>query len=303
MKTLIGVTSWGNLPFLELCLRSFQETITRSDVEILVVVARPDDSEMRNWLDQRGFKYIQHSENKGFAGSINDILDYAFVDGDFEAVIIAGNDIVAMPGAIDTMIARAETEQEYDLFCASEFNSRFLVTNYPEVRDFFKGESLIFEDFASRPWEVHKDFRENTLEPDTLKDVRNLTLYRRRAFEVVGYADVGFFPNAYWEDNDMARRCHLLNVRACGLPSASFFHFWSRSIWQGEGRAHNKFYTRNQDWYEQKWGTRVWGQERFSLPFDGVLRILPNGAVVKPTLEIPDRDEESRIISYWKSLP
>lgn len=290
MKTLIGITSFGGLPFLELAICSLQETVTEPNVDILVVVGKPDDSEMRRWLEERSIRYIQNPANNGFPSSVNDCYDAAFVDGDYSNLIIQGNDVVAMPGAIDTMIQRAASEPEFDIFCASEFNSRFLFDNYPEARKYFHGENLFFNDFTVRPWELHKDFRENTIQPDTLKDVRNLTLFKRRCFEAVGYADVNFWPNGYWEDNDYARRCHLLGMRAAGLPSASFFHFWSRTIHQNESRDHGKYYTRNQDWYERKWGTRTWGEEKFATPFE------------TGPIDIPDRDGEEKMISYWRDL-
>lgn len=290
MKTLIGITSFGGLPFLELALRSLQETITVPDVDILVVVAKPGDTEMEEFCKVRGFRTIVHHENQGFPASCNDIYDAAFVDGSYDNVIFQGNDVVAMPEAIDTMVHRAASEPDFDIFCASEFNSRFLFDNYPEARQYFHGENLVFTDFSARPWELHKDFRENTIQPDTLKDVRNLTLFKRRCFEVVGYADVNFWPNGYWEDNDYARRCHLLGMRAAGLPSACFFHFWSRTIHQNEGRDHGKFYTRNQDWYEVKWGTRTWGEEKFATPFE------------TGPIDIPSRDGEEKIIERWRNL-
>lgn len=302
MKHLIGITSFGGLPFLELCIRSIQETLTKPNVEFIVVIAKPNDVEMRAWLWERGFKFIQHEENKGFPGSINDLLDIAFVDGDYDTLTILGNDTVLMPGAIDTMIEHAETS-DWDMLCGSEFDVRFLYNTYPEVRHLFTGPNLVFNDFSQRPWEVHKDFRENTIQPDTLKDVRNFTLYKRRVFDVVGYADANFYKNGYFEDLCYARRCHLLGIKAAGLPGSAFFHFWSRTIHQNETNNHGKFYERNRAFYKTKYGSDVWTQETFALPFNGGPYTLPGSDIVlPPTLEIPDRDMEPAILNYWRNL-
>lgn len=299
-RTLIGVTSYGNLPFLEMTLRSFQETITKPDVDVLVVVAQPNDTEMQEFLRVRGFKYLVHDQNKGFPASINDILDYAFVDGSYDYGIIAGNDIIACPGAIDTMIQQAD-DTNWQMFCASEFDVRFLYNNYPQIRHLFQGEGMVFTDFSQRPWEVHQDFRENTIQPDTLKDVRNLTLYKREVFDLVGYADVSYYKNGYYEDLDFARRCHLLGVKACGLPGAVFFHWWSRTIHQGEKREHSKFYLRNRDYYCHKWGGTEWGKEVYTRPYNNQPYSL-GGIRLPNTLDIPDRDLEPALIKYWSTL-
>lgn len=302
MKSLISIVSYGNIEFLELALRGIQETLTTPNTDILVVIAKPGDSQMRKFLDERSIPYIQNEINKGFPGSINDAYDFAFVDGDYDAIFSMGNDVVPMPGCLDTMLSQAQST-DWDIYCASEFDSRFLVAQYPEARQFFHGDDLVFSDFQSRPWEFHGDYRENTIQPDTLKDVRNLTLYKRRAFEVVGFDDPNFFPNGYFADLDYARRCHLLGLKACGLPAAAFFHFWSRTIKQGENRPNGKFFNRNGDYYEAKWGTRTWEEEKFSLPFDGKPYQLPGSTIVLPSsLDIPDRGKEPQIIDYWSSL-
>lgn len=303
MKHLVGVVSYGGLPFLELFLRSVQENCTKSNVDLVVIVAKPDDFEMVEFLLVRGIRFIQNERNIGFAGSINDLLDAAFVDGDYDTLTICGNDTVLMPGSLDAMIEHAESSP-WEMLCGSEFDSRFLVANYPEIRHLFHGPNLEFRDFTQRPWEIHKDYRENTIEPNTLKDVRNFTMFKRSVFEKVGYAEVSYYPGAYYEDLSYARRCHLSGIKAAGLPRACFYHAWSRTIHQGVNRDHGKFYERNAAHYEACWGTRTWGQERFALPFDGQPYRLPGSDIIlPPTLEIGDRDLEARIVQYWSSLP
>lgn len=281
-KTLIGITSYGGLPFLKLALRSIEETATLP-VDVRVVVAKPDDWEMCSFLEKSSKSiYHMHESNKGFPASVNDCYDAAFRYRDYDNLIIMGNDVVAMLGAIDALI-RCADNTDYDMICGSEFDSRFLVNNYPEARQFFHGSNNEFTDFSARPWELHKDFREGE-EPGALKDVRNFTLYKRRVFDVVGYADVNFWPNGYFEDNDYAVRCNRAGIRACGLKQAAFFHFWSRTIHQGEARPNNVYFERNRDYYVQKWGGE-WNHETRT-----------------PELRIASRDGEAEIIRYWSSL-
>jgi GT2 family glycosyltransferase len=167
-----------------------------------------------------------------------------------------GNDVVPMPGALDAMINTALTTK-WEMVCGSEFDSRFLVANYTEARKFFHGPNNEFTDFSSRPWELHKDFHIG-VEPDTRKDIRNLTLFKRSVFEKVGYADVNYWPNGYFEDNQYCLRCDHFGISACGLKEAAFFHFWSRTIHQGENRPNAKYFERNSQYHEEWLRNPVW---------------------------------------------
>lgn len=306
-KTLIGIVSYGGISFLELALRSIQETTDK--VDVMVVIAKPGDSEMMDFLWKRkgtALHYaVQHDYNKGFPASVNDLLETAFVKGiytvndasqTYDNLIIMGNDVVALPGSIDAMIKTAE-ETDYEMVCGSEFNSRFLVDNYPEARPFFEGENLIFTDFSARPWELHKERRAG-IEPHARKDIRNFTLFKRSAFEKVGYADAGFVPNGYFEDLDYCLRCDKLGVSACGLLDAPFFHFWSRTIHQNANRDHGRFYRNNAWLYHEKWGGG-WQQEKYDLPYHGDPYELEPGLIIQPELKIRSREQEAAIIEHF----
>lgn len=298
-KTLIGITAYGGLPFLEMAIRSVQETVTK-DAHVFVIVAKPGDQEMSRFLSERQISNYDHCENMGFPASVNDLYNFAFGEfGDYDNLIIVGNDVVAMPGAIDAMIECAEHEP-YEMVCGSEFNAQFLVRRYPEARRYFQGENLIFSDFKARPWELHKERRQG-IEPHQRKDIRNFTLFKRSAFEKVGYADVNFWPNGYFEDNDMCRRCDLAGVSACGLAEAAFFHFVSRTIHQNEQRDHGGYFSRNSGAYVHKWGGSV-GGERYEQPYDGRGMWLTPEIFLKPEMRISSREQEPEIINYWRKL-
>lgn len=272
-RTLISISSYGGLPFLEITLREIQRTVKTDHVSLFVVVAKPQDWEMQKFLEVRGIPHKVDTENRGFASNINDMYDRAFTHGDADNLIICGNDVVPLDGAIDAMIRTADTT-EWEMVCGSEFNSRFLVNNYPEAKQFFQGENLVFTDFGARPWELHKDFRSG-IEPHVRKDIRNLTLFKRSAFEKVGYADVAFWPNGYFEDNQYCDRLDHAGVSACGLAEAAFFHFWSRTIHQNASRDHGAYFARNSEHYNE------WKQN--------------------PVWTIRSRANEDEIIRHWSS--
>lgn len=293
-KTLLSVCAYGGLPFLKMGM----EVVKQTPADALVIVAKPGDEEMVSWLRSQPFSTVSHSENRGFAGAINDMLDFAFVNGDYDNLIIMGNDVIPMEGAVEAMIKCADTT-EFEMVCGSEFNSRFLVDHYPEARKFFYGDNLVFKDFGARPWLLHKE-RQTGVEPHSRKDIRNFTLFKRSAFEKAGYADVGFWSNGYYEDLDACRRLDRTNVSACGLKDSPFFHFWSRTIHQGENRDHGKLYRQNEHLYREKWGG-LWNTETYELPYHGDPYELAPGLIIQSELRISSREQENDIINYWRS--
>lgn len=303
MRTLIGIVTFGNLEFTKLAVRGIRETMTR-DADLFIIVGKPNDFETDYWVCEQGILHIWHQENMGFPASINDIYDFAGWAGGrrepYDAIIIMGNDVVPYPGAIDALIEAAEDPKlaQWEWFCASQFDVKSLIARYPEARQFFHGEDCLFTDFNARPWEMHKDFREPFIEPDTLKDVHNLALFKRSVFEKIGYIDVNFFP-AYFSDNDYAHRANLAGVKACGLPHSAYFHFWSRTIHQGSGGSTPQNFASNAAYYGKKWGGPVNG-ETFAVPFNGVEpgTFLPLKLPV--TLKIPSRIGEEQQVAFWR---
>jgi len=311
MKTLIGLVTYGNLPFTKLAIRGIRETTTMP-YELYVVVGKPGDNETAWWLEDEGIEHCVARENVGFPASINEIYDYAwletpFAGGDFDYLILAGNDVIPYPGAIDGLIhVAAQTEWEW--LCGSQFDAKSLVERYPETRRYFEGENLLFSDFEARPWEAHEATRQRELEgksvfevePDCIKDVRNLTLFKRSVFEKLGYADANFWPGGYFEDNDYCTRAHLAGVRGCGLPAAAYFHFWSRTIHQGgKGAEHHDQFRANERFYREKWGG-PFEQEKWTVPFNGVAHELTRGIVLPASLRIPHASFDSKIAEYWR---
>lgn len=316
-RTLVGICAYGGLPFLELGLAALRE---QSGFDVLVIVAKPGDEEMVKSIKRNpvgdAFYHITHQQNKGFSGAVNDLYDAAFhawesptFQGDgggyYDNLIICGNDVIPMPGTIEAMIRCADAT-DYEMVCGSEFNAKFLFDHYPEARKHFHGPNLVFTDWDAKPWLLHKD-AQTGIEPDTRKDIRNLTLFKRSSFEKVGYADVNFWPNGYFEDNDYGRRCDLLGVKACGLKEAAFFHFTSRTIHQNAERDHHGYFRRNQSYYRDKWHGLP-GEEKLDWPFGGGMYRLPspdedfNHIEVPHRMKIETRDHEARCIKYWSKF-
>jgi GT2 family glycosyltransferase len=326
MKTLIGIATFGNLPFTQLTINSIRAT-TQSPVDFFVVVGQPNDLQTSAWLAQQGIPHHCHEANYGFPVALNDIMDYAFRvaeknprdagaprSGSYDNLILVGNDVVPYPNAVDALIEEARRE-DWEWICSSQFDVKSLVARYPELAGSFTGPNLNFEQWTTsrsdvvegresrvevieytplvRPWERHRDFHAPAVQPDCIKDVRNLCLFKRSVFEKIGYADVNFWPGGYFEDNDYCTRARKAGVKACGLAHSAYFHFWSRTIHQGDGTKPRQFQN-NAAFYETKWGGGF-DHERYELPFNGVDQVLGPGA-----LKVVSRDQEGALVEYWR---
>lgn len=299
--TLIGIVSFGNLEFTKMAIESIEETVTESYM-IYVVVGKPGDLETKEWLSSKGIFHIVHEKNMGFPSSVNDIYDFAWKRNNFDNLVIMGNDVIALPYAIDSLIRVANTT-EYIWISASEVDVRTFCFLRPEAKKYFSSGDFIFIDFSARPWkefplEVSSEIFVNS--DISLRDCHNLSIFKRDIFDRLGYIDVNFYP-AYYEDNDFVRRAILeetIKDRSSFLENAKYFHFWSRTIKQETGGSTDKFFRNNGKFYTTKWGD-LFGDEIYTLPFNGKSYELSSGLFLPSVINITSREDEEKIVDYW----
>jgi len=191
-KTLIGICTFGNLPFSKLAVESVRNTTTKS-FDFFLVVGKPGDTATIEWLEQEGIKHIVHDKNWGFPCALNDIYDYAWIENDYDYLVIMGNDVIVYPRAIDSLIEVADTH-DYDWICASQYEIRQLLEEFPEYQKYFDSACRV-TDFSHRCWERFENWdRPITVVGPGMSDVHNLALYKKAVFEKVGYIDVGYYP-------------------------------------------------------------------------------------------------------------
>ena len=214
-----------------------------------------------------------------------------------------GNDVVAYPYAIDSLIHVADTTDN-SWVCAREYSVKSLCKEYPESQMHFDiQDAYRFRDFSTRPWEIaianspniHSNIETNGA---GLSDVHNLALFKRDIFDAIGYIDVNFYP-AYYEDNDYVRRAVNAGItKSCRVLNSIYFHFWSRTIHQGTGgEYHPKYFHENRTFYMRKWGGDF-GHELWNVPFNGVQYFLGD-VILQPELAIHSREDETDIINFW----
>lgn len=292
MRNLLGMVTYGNTFFTKLALENTIKN-TSSKLDYFIIVGKPGDFETKNLLEELKFPYTEHHINKGFPASINDIYDY-FLVNKYDNLILQGNDVLPYPYSIDLLL-KIRSLYDYDWISGKEYSVKNLVKDFPETAELFTGNDLKFVNLDRTPWENFKHYN-NVIEIDLagLADCQNLNLYTRNAIETLGYTDVNFYPGGYFNDNDYVKRAIELRVKSCQSNNSYYFHFWSRTIHQGDRTTTSKIFEKNKEYYIIKWGG-VPGQERYSLPFNGYEHLLGYS-----TLNISSRDTEDTLINYWK---
>jgi len=280
-KILVGIGTFGNLQFTKMTIDSIKAT-SSYPLDFFVVIGKPNDNETLDYCVKNDITCIVHNENLGFPYAVNDIYDYAWKSNDYDYLIITGNDIVAYPYAIDSLIKVAD-EYDYEVISGSQYDIRSLLQEHPEERQYFYGDALLFNDFSHKPWELFSGYSlEIAISDMALSDIQNFCLYKKSVFDKIGYTDVNFYP-AYYIDNDYARRIVNSKIRCCTLRNARFFHFWSRTIYQETGGSNPHFFENNRKYYVTKWGGDF-GSELYQAP----------------TL-IDSREGEKEKIQRWKN--
>lgn len=298
MSSLVGIVTFGNLEFTRLAVDSVLETAGRyiTNRNIVLVVGKPGDQATADYAARLNIPHIVHAENYGFPYSLNDIYDFAWKANNYDNVIIMGNDVIALPHSINSMIEIARTT-DYEWVCGREVSVKNLTQDYPETHKYFSGDNFIFNDFTSRPWDALSNKFSTDISEAGLSDVHNMSLFKKSVMEKIGYIDVNFYP-AYFEDNDYARRAVLAGIKSCTAINGIYFHFWSRTIKQGSGGSTSKYFQANSKFYRTKWGGEFLS-EAYSSPFNGKERV-QGGVTLLPDINIQDRESEKLIVKYWK---
>ena len=288
MKLTIGFVAYNNLKYTKLCINSFRETV-ETPFEFFVVDGGSTDG-TAEWLEKNNIPHKVHESNLGSCAGVNDLFDQALKqDGDY--LLLCGNDVMAYPGAVDDMVATA-----------MKTNADWVWANEMRISDFCG----LFQGFASPEWfdenyrlmkDTFKEYlafiptKEKTFyQFRPAKDYRNFCLINKTMVDQIGYSDVNFYPSGYFEDNDYCRRAYIKRMKAVMVESAWFFHFWSRSLFEGGTHStYNQYLKLNEKYYVQKWGGLV-SEEKLLLPFGN------------RTIKIGNRTNEKAIINYWSNM-
>lgn len=284
----VGMVTYGNLKYTKITYSSLHRN-SNIDIDLVIVIGKPDDKETLEWAIDNSIPYILHDKNKGFPVSVNDIYDLFWGGKSELPLLIIGNDVVVYPGAVDELykyftLTGADWISASELCTPEEYSK-----NFPAYRKFFTDkfelrDGVDYKDLiSSYPSDGGNEVINLTFEKK-IGDSHNLCLFSRKLFDTLGYIDVNFFP-AYFEDNDYGRRAILSGkLKMVRLEYAHYFHFWSRTIYEENMKVTNdRLFPMNKAYYIWKWGGE------------------PGEETKEGNISIFNRNSEDMIINYWRN--
>lgn len=246
-KILIGIPSYRCYGFARICVESI---LLNTDVpfDLLVIdnatdiVPEDPTTTYYKTLEQQysNFRLISTPGNLGCAISWNTIIEEGFKSKDYDYIAIFNSDIVTTPNWASKILKAFNDYPEYSVFAPMEINTaeieHITLPNLTLNRLFCQNaKKEILED----PKEVYKNlnyiyngsFYKKALEFESkTKDMVipgagfSSPIYRKDAFEKVGYYDERFYPS-FFEDSDFTVRADQVGVKSAKTGTCFFHHF------------------------------------------------------------------------------
>jgi len=264
---VVGIPAFNNLKYTIQCIESIT---TKYDHEILIINnGSTDDTE--EFLIENRIPHVRLDRNMGYSYAMNILIRYAY--NRKKLLLTVGNDTVMMPYTIDYLVRCLENNNDWMLACGTEITSfRNRIGDPSRLRIGANGLDkypIGFGELEDMPRYIDygsdifngRYYREHEIEGIMN---HNCLIRRPEVFDIVGEYDTSFYP-AYFEDNDFAYRVKLSGLKYGGCRSALFFHYWSRSIY--EGGLNNSNFEKLKRFFVSKWGGMP-GHETFNVPFN-----------------------------------
>jgi len=245
-KVSILILTYNNLQFNQLCLRSVYCNTTYPNFEVIVVDNASTDG-TQGWLTiyaktHSNLRLILNKDNRGFAGGNNQA---AFLStGEF--LIFLNNDTVVTNGWVKRLLAHIQSDPKIGLVgpvTNSTGNEARISINYRSA-----SEMEAFSDWRAKYF-AGKNF-----------DIRMLAFYcvmaRKDQYNTLGGLDERFLVGMF-EDDDLAVRYHLQDLRVVCAEDVFIHHFQGASFGKLEINKYNNLFEENKRKYEEKWG-RKW---------------------------------------------
>lgn len=260
----IGVVTFNGLKYVQNTIAAIKKTCN-VPYKLHVVDGGSTDG-TREWLAcQSNIETIYHKKNLGFAAGINDLADAIFSKDTEALFLLSGSDVMPYPHAIDLMVNAAETT-DADWIFSHELRVWDILAMYPDMTKKFGNTYILKGDTFEDYLRFKPALTSITYPMFPIADCRNFVLMKSSLFWKCGYADEGYWPNGYFEDNDYCELARLYGVKTIMTDGAWYFHFWSRTAFEGGGmERHLKHLNLNRMYYTRKWGGNV-GSERLINP-------------------------------------
>ena len=224
MKVTIVIPNYNGKHFMEPCLASLKEQ-TSQDFRILVVDNASSDGSIA-YMEEHypDIEVIALDKNYGFSKAVNVGIQHSTTPH----VILLNNDTIVDSHYVEEMVKAIE--QSPKIFSVS---SKMIQMYHPELID--SAGDL----YTLMGWGVCRGTGRpvtNYTRPDEIFTAcAGAAIYRRKAFEKIGYFDENHF--AYLEDIDVGYRAKIYGYKNMYCPDAFVYHVGSGT----SGSKYNSF--------------------------------------------------------------
>ena len=224
MKVTIVIPNYNGKHFMEPCLASLKEQ-TCQDFQILVVDNASSDGSIA-YMEEHypDIEVIALDKNYGFSKAVNVGIQHSTTP----YVILLNNDTIVDSHYVEEMVKAIE--QSPKIFSVS---SKMIQMYHPELID--SAGDL----YTLMGWGVCRGTGRpvtNYTRPDEIFTAcAGAAIYRRKAFEKIGYFDENHF--AYLEDIDVGYRAKIYGYKNMYCPDALVYHVGSGT----SGSKYNSF--------------------------------------------------------------
>jgi N-acetylglucosaminyl-diphospho-decaprenol L-rhamnosyltransferase len=216
------------------CIQSCLGALAGSSRWKIIVVdnASADESVVKARAATSDVLILANSENKGFAGAINQAANFA----EGEALVILNPDVVATPGALNELVNALNVEKVAAVGAMltdqeGKPEKGFTIRRFPTLGSAMSEVLLLNRIWPSNPW--NRSYRCLNLDYSRGQEVEQpagaCLAVKRKAFDELNGFDASFYP-VWFEDVDFCRRLRDRNWKILYSPKAVFTHAGGHSV-------------------------------------------------------------------------
>ncbi len=215
-RASIIIVNWNGEQFLEQCLTALMKQTVKPHEIVLLDNASTDGSiEIAQRFPR--VRLMALDRNTGFARGNNLAIEAASTDSEWIALI--NPDAFAEPSWLESLLAAAECNPEFDIFAGKLVNATH-PTLLDGAGDAYHISGLVWRMEHGCPVSASADNEREVFSPCAAA-----ALYRRSALDQVGGFDEDYF--CYVEDVDLGFRLRLDGYRCLYVPQAVAHHVGS----------------------------------------------------------------------------
>ena len=224
------IVSHNSEECVESCLRSLAQSPAWK--VLLVDNASSDRTVELAKLLGLGISIISNSQNRGFAGAVNQ----GVIAAEGEILVILNPDAVASPGALDELKNALAPENVAAagamlIDATGELERGFAIRRFPILGSALAEVLLLNRIWPGNPWNrTYRCLDLNYTETQQIDQPAGACLaVKRKAFNEVNGFDIDFYP-VWFEDVDFCRRLRDRNWSIVYWPRAVFSHGGGHSV-------------------------------------------------------------------------